>query len=178
MGQRLGRVLITGEELRLRVRELGLALARDYAGLNPLLVGVLKGAVLFLADLIRAAEIPLTLDFIGVSSYGAATRSSGVVKISSDLSMSIEDRHVLIVEDIIDTGRTINYLRRNLQTRRPRTLKLCALLEKTERQEEGVEIDYLGFSIPNQFVVGYGLDFGGLYRNLPYVAMLEDESAG
>ncbi len=178
MGHRLGRVLITQEEVAERVRELGRAVARDYAGRSPLVVGVLKGAVVFLADLIRAADIPVSLDFIGVSSYGPSTRSSGVVKITADLSVSIEDRHILLVEDIIDTGRTINYLRRNLRTRHPRSLKLCALLDKAERRAEDVEIDYLGFSIPNQFVVGYGLDFGGLYRNLPYIVVLENAPAG
>jgi len=172
---RLGRVLISQAEITERVRELGSAVAQDYAGCEPLVVGVLKGAVVFLADLIRAAEIPVTVDFIGVSSYGTSSRSSGVVKITSDLSVSIEDRHVLLVEDIIDTGRTINYLRRNLQTRHPRSLKLCALLDKAERRAEEVAIDYLGFSIPNHFVVGYGLDFGGLYRNLGYIAVLETE---
>jgi len=177
VGHRLGRVLITQEEISERVRELGKAVARDYAGKDLLLVGVLKGAVVFLADLMRAIDIPVSLDFIGVSSYGARTRSSGVVKITSDLSVSIEDRHVLIVEDIIDSGRTVNYLRRNLQTRRPRSLRLCALLDKAEAREEAVEIDYPGFRIPNQFVVGYGLDFGGLYRNLPYIAVLEEESS-
>ncbi len=178
MGCRLGRVLITQEEIGERVRELGKAVVRDYAGLDPLLIGVLKGAVVFLADLIRATDIPVTLDFIGVSSYGASIRSSGVVRITADLSVTIEDRHVLLVEDIIDSGRTINYLRRNLQTRHPRSLKLCALLDKAERREEEVEIDYLGFSIPNHFVVGYGLDFGGLYRNLPYIAVLENTHGG
>lgn len=175
MGHRLGRVLITEEEISERVRELGKAMARDYTGLDPLLVGVLKGAVVFLADLIRVIDVPVTVDFIGVSSYGAGARPSGVVKITSDLSLSIEDRHVLLVEDIIDTGRTINYLRRNLQTRHPKSLKLCALLDKAERREEAVEIDYLGFSIPSEFVVGYGLDFAGLYRNLSYIAVLEQE---
>lgn len=178
MGHRPGRILVTQEEIAERVCQLGRAVARDYAGLDPLLVGVLKGAVVFLADLIRAIDIPVALDFIGVSSYGDRTRSSGVVKITSDLSVSIEDRHVLIVEDIIDSGRTINYLRRNLQTRRPRSLKLCALLDKAEQREEEVEIDYLGFCIPNHFVVGYGLDLEGLYRNLPNIAVLEDELAG
>lgn len=178
MGHRPGRVLITQDEIAARVQELGTAVARDYAGRDPLLVGVLMGAVVFLADLIRVIDIPVTLDFIGMSSYGASTRSSGVVKITSDLSVSIEDRHVLVVEDIIDSGRTINYLRRNLQTRHPRSLKLCALLDKAERREEEVEIDYLGFCIPSQFVVGYGLDFEGLYRNLPHITVLEDELVG
>ncbi|MFQ5828710.1 MAG: hypoxanthine phosphoribosyltransferase [Candidatus Methylomirabilia bacterium] len=178
MGHRLGRTLITQEEIAGRVEELGRDLARDYAGNDPVFVGVLKGAVVFLADLVRASDIPVTLDFIALSSYGASTRSSGVVKITSDLSVSIEDCHVLIVEDIIDTGRTINYLRRNLQTRHPASLKLCALLDKADRREVDVEIDYLGFTIPNEFVVGYGLDFRGLYRNLPYVSVLEHELEG
>jgi len=178
MGHRLGRILVTQEEIAERVRQLGRAVARDYVGLDPLLVGVLRGAVVFLADLIRAIDIPVALDFIGVSSYGDSTRSSGVVKITSDLSVSIEDRHVLIVEDIIDSGRTINYLRRNLQTRHPRSLKLCALLDKAEQREEEVEIDYLGFCIPKHFVVGYGLDLEGLYRNLPCIAVLQDELTG
>ena len=174
-GHRLGGVLITQAQIAARVRELGEAVARDYAGQDPVLVGVLTGAAVFLADLIRAIAIPVTLDFIGVASYGAGTGSSGVVRLTSDLSVSIEGRHVLIVEDIIDSGRTINYLRRNLLTRRPRSLRLCALLDKAERRDEEVEIDYRGFSIPNHFVVGYGLDFGGLYRNLPYIAILESE---
>jgi hypoxanthine phosphoribosyltransferase len=167
------RVLITAVELQARVTEVGAAIARDYAHERPVLVGVLKGALLFMADLLRAAPIDLTVDFIGLSSYGTGTRSSGVVRLTSDLSMPIEDRHVIIVEDIIDTGRTVSYIRRNLETRGPRSLRLCALLDKVERREVEVEIDYLGFTIPNVFVVGYGLDHAGLYRNLPYVAELD-----
>lgn len=178
MGHRLGRILITPEEIAERVQELGRSLARDYAGKDPLLVGVLKGAVVFLADLIRAADIPLAADFIAVGSYGGTTGSSGVVKITADLSVSIEDRHVVLVEDIIDTGRTISYLRRNLQTRHPASLRVMALLDKIERREAEVELDYVGFSIPNHFVVGYGLDYRGLYRNLPYIAVLEEDPAG
>ncbi|MBI2152744.1 MAG: hypoxanthine phosphoribosyltransferase [Candidatus Rokubacteria bacterium] len=174
MGHRPGRVLITQEEIAERVRELGQALSRDYAGKDPLLVGVLKGAVVFLADLMRAADIPLAADFIALSSYGSTTRSSGVVKITADLSISIEDRHVVIVEDIIDSGRTISYLKRNLQTRRPASLRVMALLDKVERREVDVELDYVGFTIPNEFVVGYGLDYHGLYRNLPCIAALEE----
>jgi len=169
----LGRILISEEELRGRVGELGAALARDYARENPVLVGVLKGALVFMADLVRAMPIALTIDFIALSSYGGATRSSGVVKLAADLSMPIEDRHVVIVEDIIDTGRTVSYLKRNLETRHPRSVRLCALLDKIERRETDVEIDYLGFTIPNLFVVGYGLDHGGLYRNLPHIAALD-----
>ncbi|MBI4590759.1 MAG: hypoxanthine phosphoribosyltransferase [Candidatus Rokubacteria bacterium] len=175
MGHRPGRILITQEEIAERVRELGLALSSDYAGKDPLLVGVLKGAVVFLADLMRVADIPLATDFIAVSSYGSTTRSSGVVKITADLSISIEDRHVVIVEDIIDTGRTISYLKRNLQTRHPASLKVMTLLDKVERREVEVELDYVGFTIPNQFVVGYGLDYRGLYRNLPCIAALEED---
>ncbi len=178
MGHRLGRILITQQEIAGRVRDLGRSLSRDYAGKDPLLVGVLKGAVVFMADLARAADIPLAVDFIAVGSYGGTTRSSGVVKITGDLSVSIEERHVVIVEDIIDTGRTISYLKRNLQTRRPASLKVMALLDKVERREVGVELDYVGFTIPNQFVVGYGLDYRGLYRNLPCIAALEEDPPG
>ncbi len=178
MGPRLGRVLITPEEIGERVRELGQSLSRDYAGKDPLLVGVLKGAVVFMADLMRAADIPLAADFIAVGSYGGTTRSSGVVKITADLSVSIEERHVVIVEDIIDTGRTIGYLKRNLETRRPASLRVMALLDKIERREVEVELDYVGFTIPNHFVVGYGLDYRGRYRNLPCVAVLEEEPRG
>ncbi len=178
MGHRLGRVLITPEEIGERVRELGQSLSRDYAGKDPLLVGVLKGAVVFMADLMRAADIPLAADFIAVGSYGGTTRSSGVVKITADLSVSIEERHVVIVEDIIDTGRTIGYLKRNLETRRPASLRVMALLDKIERREVEVELDYVGFTLPNHFVVGYGLDYRGRYRNLPCVAVLEEEPRG
>ena len=169
----VGRVLIDEDELRARVNELGAALARDYEKENPIIVGVLKGALVFMADLVRAMPVALTMDFIALSSYGGATRSSGVVKLAADLSMPIEDRHVVIVEDIIDTGRTVAYLKRNLETRHPRSVKLCALLDKIERREVDVAIDYLGFTIPNLFVVGYGLDHAGLYRNLPYIAALD-----
>jgi hypoxanthine phosphoribosyltransferase len=173
-----GRVLISEDELSARVAELGAALARDYADANPVLVGVLKGALVFMADLVRAMPIGLTMDFIALSSYGGSTRSSGVVKLVADLSMPIEDRDVVIVEDIIDTGRTVSYLKRNLETRHPRSVRLCALLDKIERRDVEVEIDYLGFTIPDLFVVGYGLDHGGLYRNLPYIAAMETPPPG
>lgn len=179
MGHRLGRILITREEIAARVRELGKEISRDYDGKDPLLVGVLKGAVVFLADLMRTVEIPLACDFIAVSSYGASSRSSGVVKITADLSQSIVGRHVLLVEDIIDTGRTVAYLSRNLETRQPASLRICALLDKLERREVEVALDYVGFTIPNEFVVGYGLDYGGLYRNLFHIAALErDDGEG
>ncbi|HXJ81303.1 MAG TPA: hypoxanthine phosphoribosyltransferase [Candidatus Methylomirabilis sp.] len=168
-----GRVLIHHDEIAARIAELGQAIGRDYAGRAPILVGVLKGALIFAADLIRAIALPISLDFMGVSSYGSGTRSSGVVRLSSDLSMSIEGRDVIIVEDIIDSGRTITYLRRNLATRHPRSLALCALLDKVSRREVEVNADYVGFVIPDEFVVGYGLDHDGLLRNLPHIAVLE-----
>jgi hypoxanthine phosphoribosyltransferase len=166
------RVLISADELAARVGVLGEQLGMDYAGREPVMVGVLTGAVVFLADLMRAMSVQVRCDFMGVSSYGAASRSSGIVKITTDLSTSIEGRDVLLVEDIIDSGRTINYLKRNLETRHPKTLRICALLDKIERREVPVDIDYVGFTIPNEFVVGYGLDHAGLYRNLPYLAAL------
>lgn len=173
------RVLIEADELAARVRELGRQVAADYLDREPVLVGVLTGAVVFLADLVRAIDGPLQCEFMGVSSYGSASRSSGIVKITADLTLSIENRDVLVVEDIIDTGRTISYLRRNLETRHPRSLRICTLLDKIERREVPVDLDYVGFTIPNEFVVGYGLDHAGLYRNLPYLAALDlGERAG
>ncbi len=169
----LKRVLIDPDELAVRVRELGRQISGDYAERRPVLIGVLTGAVIFLADLMRAMDILLQCEFIGVSSYGAGSRSSGVVKITADLPVSIENRHVLVVEDIIDTGRTISYLYRNLETRHPQSLRICTLLDKIERREVAIDLDYVGFTIPNEFVVGYGLDHAGLYRNLPYLAALD-----
>jgi len=169
----LKRILIDADELAARVAELGRQIGEDYAGREPVLVGILTGAVIFLADLMRAIPGPVQCDFMAVSSYGATSRSSGVVKITADLSASVEGRDVVVVEDIIDTGRTIGYLRRNLETRHPRSVRVCALLDKIERREVPVELEYVGFTIPNEFVVGYGLDFAGLYRNLPYLAALD-----
>ena len=173
---RPGRVLISEPELKARIAELGADLARDYGsrGTTPIVVGVLQGAFLFMADLIRAIPINLTTDFIGLSSYGAGTAASGVVRLVSDLSLPIDGRDVLIVEDIVDTGHTLTYLKRNLEARRPRTLRVCVLLDKIERREIEVDLDYIGFTIPNVYVVGYGFDHGGLYRNLPYVSALEE----
>jgi hypoxanthine phosphoribosyltransferase len=169
-----GRVIISEEELRARIVELGTDLARDLAHDRPILVGVLQGAFLFMADLIRATTIELTTDFIGVASY-AAGKSSGQVRIVSDLSVSIEGRNVVIVEDIVDTGLTLTYLKRSLEARHPRSLRVCVLVDKIERRRVDVPIDYVGFVIPNVFVVGYGFDYEGLYRNLPHVAALEGE---
>jgi len=169
---RPGRVLITEDELRARVAALGETIARDYEKQNPIVVGVLQGAFLFMADLVRAVPVDLTTDFIGVSSY-AGTTSSGVVRLTSDLSLPIDGRDVLIVEDIVDTGHTLEYLKRNLEARRPRSLKVCVLLDKIERRQVDVELDYIGFTVPNVYVVGYGFDHSGLYRNLRHVAALE-----
>ena len=167
------RILIPAEDLRARVAQLGRQIREDYTGRTPMLVGVLKGAVVFLADLMRAIEAPCECDFIAVSSYGASTRSSGIVRLTKDLSASIEGRDVLIVEDIVDSGRTLAYLLRNLETRQPRSVRVCALLDKATRREVPVQLDYVGFTIPDEFVVGYGLDYAGLYRNLPHLAVLE-----
>jgi hypoxanthine phosphoribosyltransferase len=177
-GRRVGRVLIPREEIAGRTAELGRAIGRDYAGRAPLLVGVLKGAVIFLADLVRGISTPVALDFMGLASYAGGTRSSGAVRLTADLSVSIEGRDVIIVEDIVDSGRTLDYLRRNFATRRPRSVSVCVLLDKIERREVDVRLDYVGFAIPNRFVVGYGFDFQGLYRGLPDIHVLDEEPAG
>jgi hypoxanthine phosphoribosyltransferase len=166
-------VIIAEEQLRARIAELGTEIGRDYAGQNPVLVGVLQGAFLFMADLIRTIPIDLTTDFIGLSSYGSGTTTSGQVRMVSDLSISIEDRDVLIVEDIVDTGLTLSYLKRNLEARHPRSVRACVLADKVERRQIAVAVDYVGFTVPNVYVVGYGFDFGGVFRNLRYVAELD-----
>src|SRR5436305_1491857 len=171
----VGEVLVSADELQRRVAELGEEISRDYAGRSLLLVGVLKGAVFFLSDLMRYIEIPVEVDFMAVASYGSATDSSGVVRILKDLDAAIEDRDVLIVEDIVDSGLTLQYLMRNLGSRNPRTLEVCALLTKPERRKVDLPTRYVGFEIPNRFVVGYGLDFDERHRNLPFVAVLERE---
>lgn len=167
-------VLIPTEKIQDRIRELGAEIARDYAGKNPLLIGVLKGACTFLSDLMRAADIPLAVEFIAISSYGAEMRTSGEVRILKDLDVAIEGRHILVVEDIVDTGLTLSYLLANLKSRGAASVKLAALLDKYERREKEVPIDYLGFPIPDKFVVGYGLDFADRYRNLPFIAVLKN----
>jgi hypoxanthine phosphoribosyltransferase len=168
-------ILIDEDRLKSRVQELGEEISADYAGRDLLLIGVLKGAVFFMADLMRTLTIPCEIDFMAISSYGAQTDSSGVVRILKDLDINIEGRDVLVVEDIIDSGLTLSYLMRNLESREPASLEVCALLTKPERREIDVPVRYIGFEIPNRFVVGYGLDFGERYRNLPYVAVLSEE---
>lgn len=169
------RVLITEQELAQRVGELGVQISQDFAGSNLFLISVLKGSVVFMADLMRRITIPHSIDFMATSSYGATTQSSGVVQILKDLEESIEGRSVLIVEDIIDSGHTLAYLRRLILARNPASLRICALLDKKERREADVPVDYVGFAIPNEFVVGYGLDFNERYRNLPFVGVLKPE---
>jgi hypoxanthine phosphoribosyltransferase len=168
-------VLVSEEDLGSKVAELGAQITEDYEGKVPLLVGVLKGAFMFMADLARAVQIPLEFDFMAVSSYGAATQTSGVVRILKDLDHEIQGRHVLLVEDIIDSGLTLSYLLKNLRTRKPASLEVCALLHKTGVQQVPLDIRYTAFEIPPVFVVGYGLDYDERYRNLPYVGTLRPE---
>jgi hypoxanthine phosphoribosyltransferase len=170
----VGEILVQPDDLSRRVRELGAQITADYAGRDLLLVGVLKGAVFFLSDLMRHIAVPCEVDFMAVASYGSATDSSGVVRILKDLDVALEDRHVLIVEDIVDSGLTLQYLLRNLGARNPASIEVCALLTKPDRREVELEPRYVGFEIPNRFVVGYGLDHAERYRNLPYVAVLEE----
>ena len=170
----VGEVLIEQEPLQARIAELGAEVSREYEGRDLLLVGVLKGAVFFMADLMRELTIPCEIDFMAISSYGAATDSSGVVRILKDLDTNIAGRDVLVVEDIIDSGLTLSYLMRSLKARKPASLEICALLTKPERREIDVPVRYVGFEIPNRFVVGYGLDFDEKYRNLPYVGVLDE----
>jgi hypoxanthine phosphoribosyltransferase len=170
----IAETLIEEDALQARIAELGGEISRDYEHREPLLVGVLKGAVFFMADLVRQMTVPCEIDFMAVSSYGSGTDSSGVVRILKDLDASIEGRHVLIVEDIVDSGLTLSYLVRSLQARSPASLEVCALLTKPARRRADIECRYVGFEIPNRFVIGYGLDFGERYRSLPYVAALDE----
>ena len=170
----IGDVLVPAEDLERRVHELAKEISRDYEDRDLILIGVLKGAVFFLSDLMRQLEVPCEVDFMAVASYGSATKSSGVVRILKDLDAAIEGRDVLIVEDIVDSGLTLQYLLRNLAGRNPRSLEVCALLIKPERRKVELQTRYVGFEIPNRFAIGYGLDHGERYRNLPYVAALKD----
>jgi hypoxanthine phosphoribosyltransferase len=167
------RVVVSEEQLQNRIRELGKEIASDYQGRPPLLVGVLKGAFVFMADLARAIDLPVEFDFMAVASYGAATKSSGVVRIVKDLDADLTNRHVLVVEDIVDSGLTLAFLRRNLLARHPASLEVCALLVKDGQQRDELDLKYVGFNIPPEFVIGYGLDADEKYRNLPYIGVLE-----
>jgi hypoxanthine phosphoribosyltransferase len=172
----IGETIVQADDLQHRVAELGAEISRDYEGRELLLICVLKGAVFFLSDLMRHIEVPCEVDFMAVASYGSATESSGVVRILKDLDMAIEDRHVLIVEDIVDSGLTLQYLMRSLEARGPASLEVCALLTKPSRRAVELPARYIGFEIPDKFAVGYGLDHAERYRNLPYVAALADPS--
>jgi hypoxanthine phosphoribosyltransferase len=171
---KIGEILVQPDELEHRVTELAAQISADYAGKDVLLIGVLKGAVFFLADLMRKIDVDCEVDFMAVSSYGSSTDSSGVVRILKDLDATIEGRHVLIVEDIVDSGLTLSYLFRMLGGRSPASLEVCALLTKPDRREVDMPIRYVGFEIPNKFAIGYGLDHAERYRNLPYVAVLDE----
>jgi hypoxanthine phosphoribosyltransferase len=171
----VGEILVQRDDLTHRVRELAAEISRDYKGRDLFLVGVLKGAVFFLSDLMRHLEVPCEVDFMAVSSYGSSTDSSGVVRILKDLDAPIEGREVLIVEDIVDSGLTLSYLLRTLRARDPASLEVCALLTKPERRKVELPIKYVGFEIPNRFAIGYGLDHGERFRNLPYVAVLRED---
>ena len=171
----LSQVLLSEAQIAARVGQLGRQLAVDYVERDPLLVGILSGSFPFIADLVRAMNLALEVDFMAVSSYGDRTSSSGVVRILKDLNTSIAGRHVIVVEDIVDTGLTLHYLYENLRTRQPASLKVCALLDKREARKREVEVEYVGFHCPNEFVVGYGLDYRGRYRNLPFIGVLRPE---
>ena len=166
---------MTEGQIQKRVAEIGHRITEDYATEPPILVNVLKGGVIFLADLVRSIKAPVEIDFMEVSSYGAGKESSGIVRILEDLSLSITGRHVLIVEDIVDTGLTLKYIIENLETRHPKSVKICALLDRRGRRKVDLNLDYVGFVVPDKFVIGYGLDLAQKYRNLPYIAVLDDE---
>lgn len=168
-------VLVTDEEIELKVKELGEQINKDYEGRNLMLVGILKGAVIFMSDLARSIEMPVEMDFMAVSSYGASSTSTGVVRLLKDLDSSIEGKDILIVEDIIDTGLTLSYLIDNLNKRGAESVKVCTLLDKPDRRKIEVPVAYRGFVIPDEFVVGYGIDYAQKYRNLPYIAALKEE---
>ncbi len=167
----LGELVVPEEDLQQRIRELGTEITKDYAGRAPLLVGVLKGAFVFMSDLARSIDLPVEFDFMAVSSYGSATKTSGIVRIVKDLDLDLGDRHVIVVEDIVDSGLTLSYLRKNLLARNPASLEVCALLVKEGLQRGDPDLKYVGFTIPPKFVVGYGLDVAERYRNLPYICM-------
>lgn len=175
MHQGVERILISRDEINRKVAELARTISTDYAGKNPLMVGILKGAMIFMADLVRAVTIDVQFDFMAVSSYGSSSKSTGVVRILKDLDQNIQGRHILVVEDIVDTGLTLNYLLDILKAREPASVRICALLDKPSRREVEVPVDYNGFAIPDEFVVGYGLDYNEMYRNLPEIYVLKQE---
>ncbi len=173
MLQDIERVLLSEEQLQQRVRELGEEISKEYAGKEILMIGVLRGAVMFMADLARAIAVPVMIDFMAVSSYGTSTSSSGIVRILKDLDEEVAGKHVLIVEDIIDSGLTLSYLVDNIKSRQPASVRICTLLNKPERRKVDLEVNYNGFVVPDEFVVGYGLDYAEKYRNLPFIGILK-----
>ncbi len=173
-GRIFGKPMITQEEMRKRIQELGMRIAKDYQEKDLLMIGVLKGAFVFFADLTRAIPLPLHVDFLVVSSYGEKKKSSGAVKVISDISQNVKGKDILLVEDIVDSGLTLTFLKKKLMARKPNSLRFCTLLDKPQRRKTEVTIDYVGFTIPNKYVVGYGLDYENKYRNLPYIAVLEN----
>lgn len=175
MKEDIAGVLISRDDIRKRVREMGEVISSDYEGKNLLVVGILKGAIIFLADLVREITVPLQLDFVAVSSYGGGTSTSGAVRILKDLEVPVEDKHLLIVEDIVDTGLTLRYLLENLRSRNPLSVRACTILDKPDRRLVDVKVDYCGFTIPDKFVVGYGLDYDQKYRHLPDICILKPE---
>jgi hypoxanthine phosphoribosyltransferase len=175
LGEDIREVLIPAEALQKKVQEIGAAISSDYAGKNPLLVGVLKGVIVFMADLLRAITIPVEVDFLCVSSYSSEARNKGLVRLEKDLDTTISGRHVLFVEDVVDTGLTLNYLLRTLQARQPASLEVCALFNKVQTRLIDIPIKYKGFDLPNRFVVGYGLDYRERYRNLPFVGLIKPQ---
>ncbi|HHU77612.1 MAG TPA: hypoxanthine phosphoribosyltransferase [Clostridiales bacterium] len=176
MLDQVAKILIDEKKLMNRVQELGKQISEDYEGKDLVVICILKGAIMFTADLVKAISLPLSIDFMAVSSYGSSTKSSGVVRILKDLDEEIEGRHVLIVEDIVDTGLTLDYLVKNLLSRKPASLKICCCLDKPERRKTPVKVDYVGFIIPDEFVIGYGLDYDEKYRNLPFIGVLSEEA--
>ncbi len=170
------KILLTREEINQKVKSLGTRLSEDYQDKNPLLVGVLRGCVTFMADLMREIEVPVEIDFLSVASYGQSAFTSGVVRVLKDLSEDVDGRHIILVEDIVDSGLTLNYLLNYLKGRNPASIATCVLLDKPYRREVDVEADYVGFEVPDKFLVGYGLDYAQKYRNLPYVATLKDNA--
>ncbi len=177
MEKNIARVLLTEEQIKARIKELGEELTREYADKDPVIIGVLKGVVIFYADMIREIKVPCQMDFMWISSY-AGTNSTGNMEVKRDVTVDIKDRHVLILEDIFDTGNSLDYTYRHLMFKQPASLKICTLLDKPDRRKPGITLkaDYTGFTIPNEFVVGYGLDFNEHYRNLPYVGVLKPEA--
>jgi hypoxanthine phosphoribosyltransferase len=175
MNKDIKEILIDEDTLQIKIRELGAKIAEDYKGKDLLLICVLKGAVVFVSDLMKRIDLPLEIDFMAVSSYGCNTKSSGVVRILKDLDKGIAGKHILIVEDIIDSGLTLSYLIDNLRARGPESVEICTILDKPDRRKANINIKYTGFQVPDEFVVGYGLDFAEKYRNLPYVAVLKEE---